>query len=510
MSVQRAKLEKTFKPHWVWAIAFGSAIGWGSFVQPVSWMSDAGPVGVIVGFTIGAIIMSLIGISSGFLVRAYPVTGGAFSYAYLCFGRNHAFVCGWALILGYASIVALNASAMGLMIKFLFPAFVETGYLYTVAGSHIYLMQVIIASAVLIVFAWLNVRGAGVSGQTQFVFCAVLLAAAIVVTIGMVASPSTSFSNLTPSFKPGIGTWSAIAAIVAISPWAYVGFDTVPQTAEEFNFSPNKAITLIIGALAVAVVHYSLMIAATGLAMPWTDLAARDDVWGTGYAIESVLGYGGLALLVLALTMGIFTGMIGFYISTSRLMFAMSRAKAIPPAFARLHGKHNTPYNGIVFTCFMCLLAPWFGRSVLEWVVDMSAVGVSVAYLYYCLVAYRLFRWSANSPQTDFAREVAPAKKLVALAGSICGVGFLALLLVPGSPAVLGMPSWIALVFWVALGIMFYMMYGSDYQNAPKEELDYLILGEQYQPQPESPAGDTATGGATQPGIAAVRENPRS
>lgn len=32
MSEQQATLEKTFKVHWVWAIAFGSAIGWGSFV----------------------------------------------------------------------------------------------------------------------------------------------------------------------------------------------------------------------------------------------------------------------------------------------------------------------------------------------------------------------------------------------------------------------------------------------------------------------------------------------
>lgn len=479
MGAKRTTLEKTFKPHWVWAIAFGSAIGWGSFVLPTSWMSQAGPLGVIIGFMIGAAIMSLIGLSSAYLVRAYPVTGGAFAYAYLCFGRNHAFICGWFLILGYAAIVALNASAMGLMIKFLFPGFVETGLLYTLAGWHIYLVQVVIVSVVLALFAWLNVRGAGVSGQTQFIFCMLLLAAAITAAISMAAAPSTSFSNLTPLFKPGIGTWSAIAAIVAISPWAFVGFDTVPQTAEEFNFSPNKATTLIIGSLVVAAIHYSVMIVATGLSMPWTELTARHDLWGTGHAIQSVLGYAGLSLLVLALSMGIFTGLNGFYISTSRLMFAMSRAKALPPAFARLHSTHNTPYNGIAFVCFICLFAPWFGRSVLLWVVNMSAVGVSIAYLYYSLSAYQLFRWTANSPVRGLAKQVAPIKKLITLCGSICSVGFLCLLLIPASPGSLGMPSWIALAFWIALGFLFYIMYGSDYQGASKAELDHLILGEQ-------------------------------
>lgn len=478
MAGQRQQLEKNFEPHWVWAIAFGSAIGWGSFVLPVHWMEQAGPLGVIIGFAIGAVVMSFIGVSSGYLVRAFPVTGGAFTYAYLCFGRRHAFVCGWFLILGYAAIVALNASAMGLMIKFLVPDVVKTGFLYSIAGWDIYLTQVAIVSAVLVLFAWLNIKGAGVSGQTQFVFCILLIGAAVLVLLGMSVAPSTSFANLSPAFEPGIPTWSAIAAIVAIAPWAFVGFDTVPQAAEEFNFSANKATMLILGALAIATVHYSIMIVATGLAMPWTELAARDDLWGTGHAVTSVLGYGGLALLALALCMGIFTGLNGFYISTSRLMFAMSRAKALPPVFSRLHDKHQTPYAGIVFVCVVCLAAPWFGRPVLLWVVNMSAVGVSIAYLYYCVVAYRYFRWSETAGDSAFARETAPGKKLVALIGGICSVGFLGLLMIPGSPGALGLPSWIALVFWIALGAVFYFVYAREYLALPKAELDHLILGD--------------------------------
>ena len=37
--------------------------------------------------------------------------------------------------------------------------------------------------------------------------------------------------------------------IVAVAPWAYVGFDNIPQTAEEFNFSPNKTFKLIVYSL---------------------------------------------------------------------------------------------------------------------------------------------------------------------------------------------------------------------------------------------------------------------
>ncbi len=476
---KRAALEKTFKPHWVWAIAFGSAIGWGSFVLPATWMAMSGPIGVMIGFWIGAAIMALIGVSTGWLVRAYPVTGGAFTYAYLAFGRRHAFFCGWFLILGYAAIVALNASAFGLMIKFLFPQFVETGYLYSVAGWDVYIVQILIISAMLLLYAWLNIRGAGVSAQTQFVFCIVLIVTAWALTLGMIAAPETSFHNVTPLFKPGLSSWSAVGAMIAIAPWAYIGFDVVPQAAEEFNFSAGKATFLILGALVVAAIHYTIMITATALAMPWLELVEHQYLWGTGKAIQGVLGNIGLAALVLALCMGIFTGLIGFYISASRLMFAMSRAKALPPVFSRLHPKHNTPYAGIIFTCAVCLFAPWFGRSVLLWIVDMSAVGVSVAFIYYCAAAYRLFKWSAASPDTHFSQEVSPVRKSVALLGMLCSIGFLGLLLIPGAPGFLERPAWIALLAWVVLGLAIYVAYSHDYLKATKADLDRLVLGDE-------------------------------
>lgn len=474
----RITLEKSFKAHWVWAIAFGSAIGWGSFVLPVEWMQMAGPLGVIIGLWIGGLVLSLVGLSMGYLVKAYPVTGGAFTYAYLAFGRKHAFLCGWFLILGYAAIVALNASAFALMIKFLLPQVVEQVFLYRVAGWDVYLMEVLVASAVLVIFAWVNIRGADATAQTQFYFCVLLILAAIGVTVAMIAAPSTSFQNMTPLFKPGLPSWSAIAAIVAISPWAYVGFDTVPQAAEEFNFSPGKATFLILAALVVAACHYSIMIVATGLAMPWMQLVEHRYLWGTGQAVLGVLGQVGLGALAVALCMGIFTGLIGFYISCSRLMFAMSRAKALPPVFSRLHDKHCTPHINIIFICAICLVAPWFGRSVLLWIVDMSAVGISVAFIYYCAAAYRLFKWSPSHKGSAFCKEVAPFKKLVTLLGMLCSIGFLALLLIPGSPGFLETPAWIALLCWLALGLVFYLAIGKSYMQTTKHELDRLILGE--------------------------------
>lgn len=71
-------LKKCLKPHWVWAIAFGSAIGWGSFVLPADWIAMAGPMGAIIGLAIGALLMIVIGVSYGFLIKIFPVAGEGF------------------------------------------------------------------------------------------------------------------------------------------------------------------------------------------------------------------------------------------------------------------------------------------------------------------------------------------------------------------------------------------------------------------------------------------------
>src|SRR5699024_6343270 len=154
---KRTKLNKTMKPHWIWAIALGSAIGWGAFVQPFSWMKTAGPMGVIIGFSIGALLMMLIAESYGFLIRGFPVSGGEFAYAYISLGRTHAFISGWFLTLGYICIVALNTSAFALMIKYVFPLVIENFYLYSIAGWDVYGMEVIIATFALVIFGYLNI-----------------------------------------------------------------------------------------------------------------------------------------------------------------------------------------------------------------------------------------------------------------------------------------------------------------------------------------------------------------
>ncbi|MFC7062457.1 APC family permease [Halobacillus seohaensis] len=482
-NLERRQLKRSLKPHWVWAIAFGSAIGWGAFVLPTDWIGQAGPIGVVIGILLGAILMMVIGVSYGFLIDKFPVTGGEFSYAYIGFGRGLAFIAGWFLTLGYMCIVALNASALALLAKFLFPDFASIGTMYSVAGYDVSIIQILIASIALILFAFLNIRGTSFSGQTQFVFSIILILGILFLAAGAIFTEGPSFSNITPAFEPSQSAIASILAILAIAPFAYVGFDNIPQAAEEFEFEPKRAFSLIIWSLVAAGLAYSFMIIITASTMPWPDLLTQIDqensVWGTGDAIESYMGRTGVFIIAGAICMGIFTGLNGFFLSSSRLTFAMGRARILPNVFRSLHSKYHTPYVGILFTMGVCLIAPWFGREALLWVVDMSSTGVAIAYFFCTATAYKIFKWSDKQSDYHKASVVAPGKKLLSLLGMLSSITFLLLLLVPASPAALGNESLIALGVWVLLGILFYLFNSGRYNKLTEEELNYLILGKE-------------------------------
>src|SRR5699024_1781209 len=252
----------------------------------------------------------------------------------------------------------------------------------------------------------------------------------------------------------------------------------VPQAAEEFNFPARKAFMLIILALVFAAGIYNLMIFTTSIAAPWESLVTEGHLWGTGHVIQDLLGIPGLLILVIALLMGVFTGLNGFILASSRLLFAMSQAHILPKVFGKLHPKYNTPYNAILFTVLISAFAPWFGREALVWVVDMSSMGVSIAYLYTAYTSYYLFQWSENEVVDPLKQVVSPIKKFISLLGIIASFIFILLLIIPGSPAFLGVESRIALLIWIVLGLIFFFVKRKEYNSIEDTTLNYLILGD--------------------------------
>lgn len=468
---RRRKLEKSLKPSWVFAIALGSSVGWGAFILPGDWIREAGPAGAIIGLFIGALVMVVIASSYGVMIKEHPVSGGGFTYAYLAAGKRWAFLCGWFLTLGYLSIVALNASAFTLLLKYLMPGFMKQGYLYSIAGWDIYAPEIAISSILLILFAFVNSTGTNVSGRLQFWFSLFLVAGVLILgtlTFGIADEP---LANMGRMFSGEISPIAAVLTILAIAPWAYVGFDNVPQAAEEFDFSPKKATFLIVASLLASFSIYAVMIGVTSWTFPGNG-GTGGELWATGSIVSNALGKAGLFVMAVAIVMGIFTGLNGFYMSSSRLIFSMARARALPAIFRKTSKQSGIPVAGIWFVTLLTLPMMWFGRPALSWIVDMSSTGVSIGYFFACLAAYKVLAKKKRE-----GRGAEPVKQALSVMGMAASLGFLALLLIPGAPGSLTLPSYLLFGGWAVTGLIFYSLMKKTYLSLSKEETDYYMLG---------------------------------
>ena len=244
--------------------------------------------------------------------------------------------------------------------------------------------------------------------------------------------------------------FSSVLATLAIAPWAFVGFDTIPQAAEEFNFSFKKVSLIMIVAIAFGCFVYTSnnTVSAAALAN-WPERVMAGD-WVLLIAAEELLGTFGKILIGTGVSCAVLSGIMGFYLASSRLMYSMSRDGYLPEWFSRVDEKNGTPVNAIIFCIIVSLSGPILGREALGWFVDMSAIGASMGYFFTC--ASTLVTLRRDQDGTPFLHRMA-------VTGVVFSIIFMILQLIP-IPGLSGVhfckESYIMLVAWVLIGIAFY------------------------------------------------------
>jgi amino acid transporter len=443
------QLKKELNQTSVWSLAVGAIIGWGAFVLPGNkFLPDAGPLGTMIAMSIAAVMMMIIAKNYGVMTHRYPIAGGEFTYAYIGFARFHAFFAAWFLGLSYLSIVPLNATALGLISRAMFPGIFQQGLLYTIAGWNVYLGEVILASVAILLITYLNHRGVKLFGQFATLLATFLVFGVVILMGWAIISPIASFENLQPAFSLSKAPLEGILAIIAIAPWAFVGFDTIAQASEEMNFDVRKSAKLMIFSIIVGALIYIMLTIITAMVGPWPTFIQENSNWATGSAVRLIAGDVGLWILGAAIMSAILSGLNGFMHASSRLFFAMAKTSALPSPFKSLHPITRTPTVSLLFIAGVSLLAPWFGRAALLWIVDMASVGAAIGFFY--TSASTLVLAHRNKEDIELRKN-----RLFGWLGSLFSLMFIVLLVWPASPVRLETPSMIALVVWSILGLVF-------------------------------------------------------
>ncbi|MEG3079440.1 APC family permease [Halomonas sp. 5021] len=460
-SSEQAKLVRVLARGDVLALAFGAMIGWGWIVLTGTAIQSAGSVGAILAFIVGGLAIVLVGLTYAELASAMPKVGGEHVYSYRALGHWPSFFCTWAIILGYLSVVAFEAVALPTVVEHLAPNY-AVGHLWTIAGWEVKATWVAVGVGGSIAMMIINYFGVSTAALLQKIVTGVILLVGVMFVTGSLFEGNTA--NMMPLFSQSEGSVMAgVIAVIVMVPFLFVGFDVIPQAAEEINL-PYKAIgKVLMVSVILAVVWYSLIILATSLALDSDAIAASS--LSVPDAMERLFNASWAGnLMVIAGIAGIITSWNAFYIGGSRAIYALANAGMLPATFAKLHPRYRTPTNAIFLMGFLSCLAPLFGRPALVWIVNAGGLGIVLAYLFVA-VSFMVLR--VREPDMPRPFKVSNGKLCGTLA-IILSFG-MACLYLPGSPAALGVAEWTILAVWVLLGIGFYIhalrTYGRDYSD---------------------------------------------
>jgi amino acid transporter len=464
---ERNALKRTMGSLDVLAFGFGTMIGWGWVMLAGGWVSDGGTVGAMLAFVGGAVLCIFVGLTYAELTPALPLSGGELVFAYRGFGYTGAWITGWMITFAYVGVAAFEGPSFATAINYLVEI-PKIGYLWTIAGFEVYASWMAVGIIMSIILTIVNY--VGVKSATVFQTCATagICIGGLVLLFGSVAKGSVQ--NMEPLITSGGG----VLTVMLVVPAMFVGFDVIPQAAEEMKIPLKKISKILIISIIMAAAWYILMIFGLGMSAPEDVRLAADIPVPDAFAY--VMGHRVFGkIMILAALLGIVTSWNGFIIGGSRVLFAMSRAKMLPEIFGKVHPKYGTPSFSIIFIGVIVCLAVFLGRSALVWLIDASAFGTVVAYF---MVAASFISLRRKEP--NLARPYKVKSGMLVGVLAVCVALFFLWLYTPLGPASLILVEWELVLGWVVLGVIFYIWVKGKYRNVTEAEYEYLMFGPEY------------------------------
>ncbi len=473
---QRPELKRAIGGVGFFALAFGSMIGVGWITALGGWFEQAGPLGAMAAFAAGGTLMLVIGLCYAEVTPMLPVSGGEVAYAYKAHGTRSAFVIGWFLAFGYLSVSAFEAISVGLVTSYLFPG-IDVWPLYEIAGSTVYASHLVLALVSTGFITAINYYGVDIASKVQVALTALFLLCAVVfVTAGVT---NGDVANLEPLFGDatlGAGGLAGALAVFVTVPFWFVGFDTIPQAAEERRegSSLRRLGIYVVLAILGSTAFYIAVILGAGMAGPWRGIVGEQ--LPTAAAFESAFESDTTVRLVLvAGLIGLFTSWNGFFLAGSRVLFALGRGRIVHAAFGETHPRYGTPARAVLFSGVVTFAAAWLGRGAIVAFVDVGSFCIALAFLG---VALSLIRLRKAFPDLERPYRM-PGGRVLAYVAAAGSVFILGVMLFPGSPSMLVWPlEWAILGVLTVTGIAFWLGAAVYRRGVSEEDRARLILEE--------------------------------
>lgn len=380
---------------------FGIAaiIGGGTFSAIGSACYSGGP-GVIILYVLCAVACGFTAMCYAEFASRVPVSGSAYTYAYVSFGEMFAWIIGWALLMEYSiGNIYIAFSWSGYFTNLLegigvhLPAWLTINYREAhaaflshtagegltawnnapvIAGLHFiidlpaFLINIIITALVYV----------GTRESRNLSNAMVIIKLAIIVLIIIVGVFYIDIDNWTPFMPNGFG--GVMAAVSGVF-FAYIGFDAVSTLAEESK-NPQRDLPrgMIWSLVICTIVFIVLCLVLTGMTS-YKDLGVSDPL-AVIFKIKGVKWM--LFIVSIAAVVAMTSVLLVFQMGQPRIWMSMSRDGLLPKRFASIHPKYKTPGFSTIVTGLVVGVPIFFTNE--QFVLDFTSIGTLFAFVLVC------------------------------------------------------------------------------------------------------------------------------
>lgn len=453
------QLRRSLGPIQLTAIGIGVIIGTGIFVLTGEAAGTLAGPAIAISFAVSAIVCLLAGLCYAEFASVVPVAGSAYTFSYASLGELMAWIIGWDLMLELALGAATVSSGWSQYFKVVLTSAPWHAHppAWIFADHHN-----LVAAVVVLAITGLLCFGLRTSSAVNGVIVAIkLVIILLVIVAGLSYIRSANYHPFIPppGAKPapggssshtllqdlgaspgafGIGGIFSGAALVF---FAFIGFDIVATNAEETRKPARDVPIAIFASLAICTVLYvAVSLVVSGMVKyDHIDVAAPLSsafISVHQHTIATIVAYGalaGLTSVILVLLMG-----------QSRVFFAMSRDRLLPPIFSAVSWRFGTPYRATLVTgvavAAMTFLFP------LKTLADLVNIGTLFAFVLVA-IGVTFLRRSRPGLERPFRTPFVPVLPILSVLASV----WLMLNLQAA--------TWVRFGVWLAVGLVVYFTY---------------------------------------------------
>jgi len=395
-AIPSASLRRVLKTRHMSMIAIGGAIGTGLFVASGATISQAGPGGALLAYTIIGLMVYFMMTSLGEMSANLPVSGAFATYGTLYVEEGFGFAMGWNYWYSWAITIAVDLVAAQLVMAYWFPAI---NGIWWSAGF----------LSIMVALNSFSVRG---FGEAEYWFAGIKVVTVIVfICIGILmifgllhgGQPNGVWGSLalwTMGDAPFAGGFSALIGVAMIAGFSFMGTEFIGIAAGEAE-NPRESVPRATRQVFWRILlFYVFAILIISLLIPYTDprlLGGEEDISMSPFALvfeRAGLLSAAAVMNAVVLTSVLSAGNSGMYAS-SRMLYTLARQRMAPRIFTYVNAR-GVPLMALVGTTVMaalCFLTYLYSpSSVYLWLLNASGVTGFIIWLCIAVCHYRFRR----------------------------------------------------------------------------------------------------------------------